>query len=300
MLDCRKGAPVGRCPKRANFLGGAVKPAILLVDDDQTNLNVLTRRLEREGYVTRSANSGRVALEMLEVQRFDLVILDVYMPGMDGPDVLSHIKTNPRLADTPVIMLSADDTKQIVKHCLLAGAADYLNKPLVIGLASQRIARCLRSSASEFTRYNDPPYRHGETVLVVDDNDLTRDLITEVIHNIGYKPYAVAGGREALAAIDEQPFALALLDVRMPDIDGLEALRQIRSNERHGSLPVIMVSAEHDSRTIVKCIEAGASDYVTKPFEPIFLRARIESCLRSRAAVDGLNRDIDQTGLGLG
>jgi len=158
----------------------------------------------------------------------------------------------------------------------------------------------MRSSASEFTRYNDPPYRHGETVLVVDDNDLTRDLITEVIHNIGYEPYAVAGGREALAAIDEQPFALALLDVRMPDIDGLEALRQIRSNERHGSLPVIMVSAEQDSRTIVKCIEAGASDYVTKPFEPIFLRARIESCLRSRAAVDGLSLDIDQTGLGLG
>jgi CheY-like chemotaxis protein len=280
--------------------GGKVKPAILLVDDDQTNLNVLTRRLEREGYVTRTATSGRAALEMLEVQRFDLVILDVYMPGMDGPDVLSHIKSDPRLQDTPVIMLSADDTRQIVKHCLLAGAADYLNKPLVIGLASQRIARCLRTSAGEFTRYNEPPFRHGETVLVVDDNDLSRDLIHGVIENIGYKPHTVAGGREALAAIEEQPFALALLDVRMPDVDGLEVLRQIRNSERHGALPIIMVSAEQDSRTIVKCIETGASDYVTKPFEPIFLRARIESCLRSRMSVDRLSLDIDHTGMGLG
>lgn len=272
-----------------------MKPAVLLIDDDETSLSVLARRLEGEDYDVSQATSGPAALEMLEIQHFDLILLDVYMPGMDGPDVLTRIKTNPRLQNIPVIMLSADGTQQIVKHCLLAGATDYLNKPLVIGLASQRIARCLIGNAEAYTRYSQPPYRHGEPVLVVDDNELTRELITGVIRNIGYTPVPVPGGREALAALDRQIFALALLDVRMPDVDGMEVLRRIRENPRYGDLPVIMVSAENDSRTIVKCIESGASDYVTKPFEAIFLRARIESCLRSRASLDDINVDLDSS-----
>lgn len=275
-----------------------MKPAILLVDDDETNLSVLSRRLEHEGYAVQAVTDGSTALEMLEVQHFDLVVLDVHMPEMDGPDVLTEIKANPRLQDIPVIMLSSDDSHQIVKHCLLAGAADYLNKPLVMGLVTQRIARCLTGNAEVFTRYSQPPFRHGEPVLVVDDNELTQELIAGVVDNIGYAPFTVGSGRDALSALDDQRFALALLDVRMPEVNGLEVLRRIRETGRHSTLPVIMVSAENDSRMIVDCIDAGASDYVTKPFEAIFLRARIESCLRSRSSMDSLDLEVGPGGLG--
>ncbi|MDQ2899560.1 MAG: ATP-binding cassette domain-containing protein [Acidobacteriota bacterium] len=112
-------------------------------------------------------------------------------------------------------------------------------------------------------------------LLVVDDNEISRDLFCRRLERHGYRVSQAAGGREALDSIAGGEFDLVLLDVMMPDIDGYEVLRQLKEQGRLGELPVIMTSAMDEVRSAIRCIELGAEDYLTKPFDPVLLRARI-------------------------
>src|SRR6202051_394143 len=116
---------------------------ILVVDDNETNRDVLGRRLEREGYLVSSAENGRLALEMVRATSYDLVLLDIMMPEIDGYQVLSQMKADPALCDIPVIMISALDQINSVVRCIESGAEDYLNKPFDPVLLRARIGACL-------------------------------------------------------------------------------------------------------------------------------------------------------------
>ena len=119
-------------------------PALLVVDDNADNVYMLTRRLKREGYSNLMvAENGRQAVDMLAGQRFDLVLLDIIMPEMDGYQVLEHIKSSQELRDIPVIMISAVDELDSVVRCIELGAEDYLPKPFNPVLLRARIGACL-------------------------------------------------------------------------------------------------------------------------------------------------------------
>ena len=125
-------------------LQAAVAPGLLLVvDDDASNRDVLSRRLKRQGHDVRTACSGRDALVLMRETNFDLVLLDIMMPDMDGYEVLGHIKTDDRLHHIPVIMISALSEVQSVVRCIEAGAEDYLAKPFNPTLLKARIGACL-------------------------------------------------------------------------------------------------------------------------------------------------------------
>jgi signal transduction histidine kinase len=122
----------------------SVTPGLLLVvDDDATNRDVLSRRLERQGHRVRTANSGRDALQLLRESPFDVVLLDIMMPDMDGYEVLGRIKGDEALRHVPVIMISAIDEVQSVVRCIDAGADDYLAKPFDPTLLRARIGASL-------------------------------------------------------------------------------------------------------------------------------------------------------------
>ncbi len=119
-------------------------PAVLVVDDNDDNRYTLTRRLKREGYTNLAvAENGRQAVDMLAGQRFDLVLLDIMMPEMDGYQVLAHIKSSQALREIPVIMISAVDEMDSVVRCIELGAEDYLPKPFNRVLLRARIGACL-------------------------------------------------------------------------------------------------------------------------------------------------------------
>src|ERR1700755_1485555 len=119
-------------------------PTILIVDDDETNRYTLARRLRREGYeALTEAPDGATALAMLRCQRFDLVLLDVMMPGMDGYQVLQALKSTPSLRDIPVIMVSALDAVARAARCIARGAEDYLPKPFNPTLLRARVGASL-------------------------------------------------------------------------------------------------------------------------------------------------------------
>ena len=116
---------------------------LLIVDDNEINRDVLARHLGRQGYTTAVAENGRQALEMIRMQEFGLLLLDVMMPEMNGYQVLRHLKTDPHLRDIPVIMISALDDIESVVRCIEMGAEDYLPKPFDPVLLRARIGACL-------------------------------------------------------------------------------------------------------------------------------------------------------------
>ena len=124
-------------------MAGMNNTSILIVDDEASNRDILSRRLAREGHTVAQASSGKQALMMMEVERYDMVLLDLMMPEMDGYAVLSTIKTEQRWRDTPVIMVSAADNARDVQRCLTRGAYDYVTKPYEMNVLKTRIKRCL-------------------------------------------------------------------------------------------------------------------------------------------------------------
>jgi DNA-binding response OmpR family regulator len=146
-------------------------PAILLVDDDENNRYTLSRRLNRENFTDiTEAGNGRAALEMLRERPFDLVLLDVMMPEMDGYETLGHIKSDMNLRDIPVIMISALDAIDSVVRCIEMGAEDYLPKPFNPVLLKARIGaslekRRLRFQEESYTRQIEGEKRRSDELL---------------------------------------------------------------------------------------------------------------------------------------
>ena len=153
---------------------------ILVVDDNENNRDVLGRRLEREGYRVSSAENGRCALEMVRSATYDLVLLDIMMPEIDGYQVLSQMKADPALCDIPVIMISALDQINSVVRCIETGAEDYLNKPFDPVLLRARIGACL-----EKKRLRDEQKRkHAELEVAIGEAETQRRESESLLRNI--------------------------------------------------------------------------------------------------------------------
>ncbi|MFN3650897.1 MAG: adenylate/guanylate cyclase domain-containing protein [Armatimonadota bacterium] len=130
------------------------------------------------------------------------------------------------------------------------------------------------------------PHHGGGHVLVVDDNDVNRDLLSRRLAREGYSVTTVESGRLALQLLQEQPHDLVLLDIMMPEINGYQVLQQMKADEQLRHIPVIMISALDDMGSVVRCIELGAEDHLHKPFDPVLLRARVGACLEKKRLRD--------------
>ena len=119
-------------------------------------------------------------------------------------------------------------------------------------------------------------------VLVVDDNEVNRDLLTSWVQRMGHRVSLAADGRQAIALMQREPFDLVLLDIMMPVTNGYEVLEYLKVEPTLCHIPVIVVSALDDIESVVKCIELGAEDYLTKPFNKVLLKARINNCLEKK------------------
>ncbi|HVY85290.1 MAG TPA: response regulator [Caulobacterales bacterium] len=135
---------------------------------------------------------------------------------------------------------------------------------------------------------------HPPRVLIADDNDANRGILSRLLGRRGYSVFEAESGERALDMIDEVAPDMVLLDLNMPDLSGIEILRQIRRTQDSSMLPVIMVTAEHDNEMIARCLGAGANDYVTKPVQWAVLQARIETHLSLHRAHAELLHDRDR------
>jgi class 3 adenylate cyclase len=126
------------------------------------------------------------------------------------------------------------------------------------------------------------PLRETGRILVVDDNTSNRDLLSRRLSHDGHHVARADSGRRALDILEVEEFDLILLDLLMPDLNGFQVLELLKSDERLHDIPVIMISGLQETDSVIRCIEAGAEDYLAKPFNPVLLRARISACLERK------------------
>jgi CheY-like chemotaxis protein/anti-sigma regulatory factor (Ser/Thr protein kinase) len=201
---------------------------VLVIDDDPDVRDLLSRHLTKSGYRVATAGGGEEGLKRAREIRPDAITLDVLMPVMDGWAVLSALKDDAELSDTPVIMISMLDDRRL-GYAL--GAADYLNKPVNHGrLLSVLAKHC-------------PEHGRGH-VLIVEDDEATREMMRRVLEKEGWTTAEAENGLVGLERVAESEPDAILLDLMMPEMDGFEFLARLRETEAWQGIPVIVVTAK--------------------------------------------------------
>jgi signal transduction histidine kinase/ligand-binding sensor domain-containing protein/DNA-binding response OmpR family regulator len=253
---------------------------ILVVDDNLTNRNILKAQLDAWKLTPVLANSAKDALEILaKTPGFDLVITDMNMPEMDGAQLAGIIrKTYPGL---PIILLSSvgDERGKRMSEMF----SSVLTKPVKQNQLCKVILAELRKQGKpveeEPTHKSqlsaDFAVQHPLRILIAEDNHINQNLIDRVLKKLGYKTKIVSNGQEVLEEIDRNKYDLILMDVQMPEMDGLEATRIIRKFP--GEQPrIVAITANVMQGDREACIAAGMDDYISKPIKLELLVAALE------------------------
>jgi signal transduction histidine kinase/CheY-like chemotaxis protein len=262
--------------------------AVAIIDDNRTNRVILERYLDSWGTRERSFESGGEALRALrdaveEDDPFEVAIVDLMMPGMDGADVASRIRADPKLKDMVVVLLTSAGRSErpvpgvdveLVKPVRPSQLFDVLQS-----LMASRPGHTKRRIHREGT--GPPATRHRwARILVAEDNAANLKVAVRMIERLGYRADVAGNGSEALHALDRVPYDAVLMDCQMPEMDGYEATREIRRAERDGRhVPIIAMTASAMAGDRERCLAAGMDDYISKPVKLHIVAAVLERWL---------------------
>jgi PAS domain S-box-containing protein len=262
---------------------------VLVVDDNATNRKILTEMLAHWRMRPSAVEGGRAALAALskaagQGRPFPLVLLDGNMPEMDGFMLAAEIKRRPRLARAAIMMLSSGARPGDRARCLELGASTYLTKPVkqsdlldaIMDVLGPRPARA-RGSAGPVSAVA-APEGGGLRVLVAEDNAVNQEVAVGMLVRAGHRAVVANNGREALALLEERPFDLVLMDVQMPELDGLETTAMIREREQQTGqhMPIVALTAHALKGDLERCLAAGMDAYMAKPLQPRELAAVLQ------------------------
>jgi len=256
----------------------------LIVDDNATNLVLMTAMLSAWGVETTTASSGEEALAAIEHGGFDVAILDMLMPGMDGLELATRVRAH--APELPTILASSVPRHDVASdpRWEVAGIGAVIVKPIKASALHGALAIVLDlGSAAEETRDQaegilDPELatRHPLRILVAEDNVVNQRLALRLLEKLGYRADVVANGLEAVEAVERQPYDLVLMDVQMPDMDGVQATQRILERWGDGDRPwIVAMTAEVMRGDREGFLAAGMNDYVAKPIRPQELIAAI-------------------------
>lgn len=249
----------------------AGRPLILVVDDDPAVREMLAHTLEQAGYVVLTASDGISAVDLARQYRPALITLDLAMPGIDGQRLLPVFKEDPAIKEIPVLVISA---LAAGGHLSIPGAVGALSKPVHREVLLRAVGDILHPPA-EVTACR------GKILLVDDEEDARRPLAAD-LNERGYAVFELGEGSATLEAVRYWEPDLVLLDLRLPDADGMEILRALKEDWRTSQTAVILLSAEQRPEEKARAFQLLADDYVTKPYSLVELVARIEAVLRRR------------------
>lgn len=226
--------------------------SVLIVDDDDHLCELLTLKLKEQGISVESVRNGDTALKILGLKRPDLLILDIMMPGMSGHELLRSLKQNPEFLSIPVIMLTGKSADKDVTHAIHSGAMDYIVKPFDPDALIKKVNDILESVR--------------RTVLIVDNDPFIVQLLENKYKYQGYKIMTADNGVRAWNIIYRDKPDIVILDIIMPGMDGLAVLKNMQEDENTKNIPVIVVSTRVEKEQIQEAMDAGANEYVPKPF----------------------------------
>jgi len=262
----------------AGFVNKKVKK-LLVVEDDVVQQRSIADLLRGEDVEVVAVTSGKEALEQLEGGGFDSLVLDLLLPDEDGSRLLEDIKTNPKFQDIPVVVYTGKDLsqkeearlKRYAESVILKSGSSSPEKLLSdTALFLHRVEEKLPEKARELLRSQREEGESvaGKKVLIVDDDVRNIFALTSVLESHGIDAVYAENGKDAISALERNPDVdVVLMDVMMPEMDGYQTMRAIRSDPAHKALPIIAITAKALKEDREKCIQAGASDYLPKPVE---------------------------------
>lgn len=260
---------------------------VLIVDDNATNRLVVREMTSSWGLVPVEAVDGKEAIAAMEKAfeaggPYRLLLLDLQMPGMDGFEVAEMAKASPLGADVEIIMLTSVGQKGDARRCKELGISGYLVKPVKQRELLEIITMALGQPSCEgdpvITRHVIHEARRSLSILLAEDNIVNQKLAAKLLEKRGYLVAVASNGREAVDAFEGERFDLILMDVQMPEMDGIKATRLIREKEAEhgGHIPIVAMTAHAMKGDREECLAAGMDDYMSKPFKPKELYSIIE------------------------
>ncbi len=270
---------------------------VLVVDDNVDSREILDAYTRSFGLESDTAATGAEALEKLKStdKPFDVVFMDWKMPHMDGLATIEHIRSDPEIAHTPaIIMVSAFGREEVIRRAEKLGVQGFLGKPVNKSLLFDSIMEAIGrpengvhgSVPVPASRQKSQVLFRGVRLLLVEDNRASQLVARELLKSVGFTVTVASNGKQALDALRGQPFDIVLMDVQMPEMDGLEATRLIRLEAGLKEVPVIALTAHAMRGDREKILEAGMNDYLSKPFEPDDLFKVLGRWVRMDAATD--------------
>ncbi len=255
---------------------------VLVVDDNETNRRIIELQLQAWGMRAALYPDPLLALEALKSgQHYDIAILDMHMPGMDGVQLARAIRAGG--FSLPLVMLtslgwrSAGDTADFAAFLTKPVKQSSLYNALIASLSLEQTGKDPGLGAPESLLTPQFAERNPLKILLAEDNVVNQKLAMRLLERLGYRPDVAANGLEVLEALARQPYDLVLMDVQMPEMDGLEATRAIRKGPAQLSQPrIIAMTANAMQGDREACLEAGMDEYVSKPIQVKALLAALQ------------------------
>ena len=223
------------------------KANVLVVDDQIGMLETFTDILEDKGFSVVTADDGFTAIERVKEQSFDLIFMDIKMPGINGVQTFREIKKiNPEIA---VIMMTAYSVEDLVKEAIEEGAYTVVYKPFDMDKVIQTIEKVLQTVL----------------VLIVDDRLEDRQTFKDILENKGYRVTTAKSGYEAIELVKKGNFDIIFIDVKMPGIDGVKTFEEV--HKIRSEVPVIMVTGYSVEELVKDAIDKGAYACIHKPLD---------------------------------
>ncbi|WP_394130961.1 response regulator [Shewanella maritima] len=274
--------------------------SVLIVDDFDSVLRALYKAFESLGFKhIYKAKDGKEALLRLENNTVDIIISDWKMPKMDGLELLGVIRKHKSYKHLPFVMLTGNLVQHDVVKAIEAGVSEYLIKPFSMATLSERVHKAFVSPIrSNITTKQDeqvelPIEDKKRTVLIVDDEPNNLQVLSGLLKD-DYKVIASRSGASAIELCNkpEKP-DLILLDIMMPEMDGLSVCKVLKDNPETEFIPIIFVTALSQNEDIVNGLNLGAVDYITKPIFPEVVKARVATHVQSVVQREKLIHQLD-------
>jgi len=279
---------------------------VLVVDDVLPNVKLLEAKLTSEYFDVLCATSGPEALEIVQREQPDIVLLDVMMPGMNGFEVCRRIKDNPQTTHIPVIMITALDQLSDKVEGLDAGADDFLTKPVNDVALFARVKSLVRlkvmidelknrESTGASLGWSAPEGGIGDigpentSALIVEDSDKAAHRLERMLSELASVTHC-PGDEQAAERAREKNFDLVIVSLSLREMDGLRICSRLRSFEETRNLPILVIveDTEYGNRQLVRALEMGVNDYLMRPVEKTELLARVRTQVRRKRYADRL------------
>ncbi|MBD8064697.1 PleD family two-component system response regulator [Devosia sp. PTR5] len=284
---------------------------ILIVDDIPTNVRLLEARLTAEYFEVLTANSGPEALDICARHDIDIVLLDVMMPGMDGFEVCRRLKADMRTHHVPVLMITALDQPSDRVNGLEAGADDFLTKPVddtqlmarvkslarLKSLTDELRARALTGqqiAIEDALRAMDSISASGGSILIIDTDARQAERIRGYLtpeHSVD----VLTEPADAVFQVTGAKYELALVSMSLGDFDPLRVCSQIRTVDHTRNLPIILVADDADKPRVVRALDLGVNDFISRPVERNELAARVRTQIRRHRYAMELRESVNST-----